>query len=146
MGWTTDLVTGVAAYLDTAGVGDWRPTGAYLPGETAITQRIVPISPDRCITLAPYPIGSATPGLADHQVAIQIRVRGIPDDSTDCDDLADAVYDELDGLHDVVLGGVAVVQMWRQSYTSLGVDTNGRWERSENYYADCMRPTVNNPD
>lgn len=146
MGWTTDLITGAAVYLDAQGVGDWRPTGAYQAGETAITQRIIPISPDRLITLAPYPIGTALPGMADHLTAIQIRVRGIPDDSTDCDDLADDVFDVLDSLGRTTLGGIPIVDMWRQSYTSLGQDTNRRFERSENYYVHAMRPGTNRTD
>src|SRR5690606_22439626 len=127
-------------HLDDAGVGVWRTSGIYTAGETGIVIRAVPQTPDRVITLAAYPLGTGIPGVADHQTAVQIRIRGTTDPRV-CDDLADAVYEALDGLGNVTLDGVDVVQAWRQSYTSLGQDSNGRWERSENYYLDTMRPT-----
>lgn len=144
-GWTSRLIAGLAQHLDDAGVGVYRPTGAYQASETAILDRAIPTSPDRIITLAAYPVGSSAPGLADHQTAVQIRVRGLQD-PRDCDDLADAIFERLDGAEHLTLGDVKVVQMWRQSYTSLGQDQLGRWERSENYYLDAMRPTANNTE
>lgn len=144
-GWTSRLIGGLAQHLDDAGVGVYRPTGAYAAGEVGIFDRRIATEPDRIITLAMYPVGTSLPGLADHQTAVQIRVRGTTD-PRDCDDLADAVFDLLDGAEHLTLGGVHVVQMWRQSYTSLGEDQLKRWERSENYYLDTMRPTANNND
>ncbi len=147
-GWTSRLIAGIAELLDATGVGAWHPDGTpYAAGETGILDRAIPPEPDRIITLAAYPIDSAEHvGMADHDCAVQVRVRGLPYDMRDCDDLADAVYDELDGLHDVVLGGIPIVLMWRQSYTSLGQDGSDRWERSENYYVRAMRPTRYNTD
>lgn len=144
-GWTSRLLTGLAELLDAEGIGDWNPSGLYTAGQTGILIRAIPPAPDRIITLAAYPAGANLPGLADHQVAIQIRPRA-GQDPRDCDDLADAVHDLLDGAEGLTLGGIAVVQAWRQSYTSLGDDANGRWQRSENYYLDAMRPTSNNTD
>ncbi|EEP73503.1 hypothetical protein MCAG_03830 [Micromonospora sp. ATCC 39149] len=144
-GWTSRLLTGLAEHLAAAGIGDWSPSGTYGPGDTGIVIRAVPQTPDRLITLAAYPVGSASPGVADHQLGVQIRVRA-GTDPRDCDDLADAVYELLDGATRLTLDGIAVVQIWRQSYTSLGDDSNGRWSRSENYYFDTMRPTSNNTD
>ncbi len=144
-GWTSRLLTGLAEHLQTAGVGLWRPTGVYQPADTAIVIRNIPQSPDRVITLAAYPVGQDAQGLADHTSGVQIRVRaGV--DPRECDDLADAVYDLLDSAAGLVFGGIPVVQMWRQSYTPLGQDSNSRWERSENYYVQAMRPTSNNTD
>lgn len=147
MAFTFDLLTGLAAYLDTAGVGDWRPDGsAYAAGEVAIVIRGIPQQPDRLITLAPYPVDSTRfRGMADHTLAIQARIRGTTDPRV-CDDLADDIFDQLDSLTGVTLGGVPIVQAWRQSYTSLGQDGNGRWEASHNYYFDVMRPTANKTD
>lgn len=149
MGWTSDLLVGLAEHLDAADVGTWRPTGAYLAGEIGITIRGIPQTPDQLITMAPYPLdGDEFRGMADHAVAIQFRVRGTQDPRS-ADDTADAVFELLDsiGTHGQVdLNGVKVVDMWRQSYTSLGQDTNGRWERSENYYLNVMRPTAHKTD
>ncbi|ROO51077.1 hypothetical protein EDC02_5941 [Micromonospora sp. Llam0] len=146
-GWTSRLIAGLAQHLEDAGVGTYRPDGsAYAAGETAIVQRLIPISPDRVITLAPYPIGTSLPGMADHLTAVQVRVRGLPGDSRDCDDLADSIFDVLDSLGRATWSGIPIVDMWRQSYTSLGQDGNGRPERSENYYVHAMRPTSNRTD
>jgi len=145
MAWTENLITGLAQYLAAGGVGVWRPTGVYTAGEVAIVYRAIPQTPDQVITLAAYPIGSTNPGLADHDTAVQVRIRGTADPLV-CDALADAVFDLLDSATGLSFGGVRVPQMWRQSYTSLGQDTNNRWERSENYYLQTMRPTVHNTD
>lgn len=142
-GWTSRLLTGLATHLAAAGIGLWRPTGAYQPGETAIIIRAIPATPDRIITLAAYPAGAA-PGNASITTGIQIRLRGSKD-PRDVDDLADAIFDLLDssGPHD--WNGVGVSQVYRQSYATLGADSTGRWERSENYYTDAERPTAHRP-
>lgn len=144
-GWTSKLLTGLAQYLAANAVGVWRPTGVYAAGETGILLRAIPQSPDRIIALAAYPVAAGYVGLADTTVGVQHRLRG-GTDPRDCDDLADAIYDLLDSATNLVFGGVHVVQMYRQSYVSLGADGNGRWERSENYYLDAMRPTAHRTD
>lgn len=145
-GWTSKVLVGLAVILDTANVGDWNPTGAYTANQTGILLRAVPPDPDRIITLAAYPVGTDLQGMADHTLGVQIRVRGLPDNPRDCDDLADSIFDELDSTGRATWGDVPVVQAWRQSYTSLGQDANGRWERSENYYVQAMRPTTHRTD
>lgn len=144
-GWTSRLLTGLAEHLAAAGVGTWRVTCAYTANEVGIYIRAIPQAPDRIITLAAYPIGTARQGLADHDAAVQIRLRGTADPRV-VEDQADAVYELLDGARRLTLGGIPVQLVWRQSYTSLGDDTAGRWERSENYYLQAMRPTSNNTD
>ncbi|MFG2059666.1 minor capsid protein [Micromonospora sp. NPDC048930] len=145
-GWTSRLLTGLAEHLAAASVGDWNAAGLYTDDQTGIFIRAVPPSPNRIITLAAYPVGTELQGMADHLTGVQIRVRGIPGSPQDCDDLADAIFDELDSLTGVTWGGIPVKQVWRQSYTSLGQDNNSRWERSENYYIDTMRPTAHRTD
>lgn len=142
-GWTTNLLTGLAEHLDAAAIGTWRPTGTYTAGETAIVIRGIPPAPDRLITLAPYPVGSPA-GRSTITHGIQIRMRASAD-PRDVDDLADAVFDLLDSAGPLRFGGVVVNQLYRQSYTSLGQDSTGRWERSENYYVDAERPTAHRP-
>lgn len=144
-GFTSRLLVGLAEHLHAAGVGTWRATGAYQAAETGICIRAIPQNPERIITLAAYPLGTALQGMADHLTGVQIRLRGTADPRV-CDDLADAVFDELDGLAGARWEEIPIVQMWRQSYTSLGQDGNQRWERSENYYVHAMRPTSNNTD
>jgi hypothetical protein len=144
-GWTSRLLTGVAERLDAAGVGVWRDSGAYATNEIGIFIRKIPTDPDRFISLAAYPVGTDLKGMQDHLSGVQIRLRGTEDPRV-CDDLADAVFDELDSLGRATLGTIAVVDMWRQSYTSLGQDAQRRWERSENYYVEAMRATTTRTD
>jgi len=143
-GWTSRLITGLAELLHNGGAGTWRPTGAYTANEIAIVIRDIPQQPDRLITLAPYVI-AAPIGIADYVLGVQVRTRGTTDPRS-AEDIADACYELLDSLGGVVLGGVAVVQISRRSYTSMGKDANGRWETSSNYAVEAMRPTANRTD
>lgn len=140
-GWTSRLLAGLAQYLTDHGVGVWRPTGpAYGAGETGISVRAILDTPDRLITLAAYPV-DAPAGVADATEGVQVRMRaGL--DPREVDDLADQVYELLDSATGLTLGGIAVVQIHRNSYAPMGADTAGRWERADNYYLDLMRPTV----
>lgn len=141
MGWTRDLVEGLAEHIAGAGIGVWRPNGVYTAAETAIVHRAIPPAPDRLITLALYPVDNGMAGLTNLTTGIQIRVRA-PGPPGECDDLADALFDLLDSAEHLDLGGIYVNQLYRQSYTSLGQDSSRRWERSENYYGEAERPTI----
>jgi hypothetical protein len=145
-GWTSRLLAGMAQHIETAGIGTWDPTGTtYADDQTAIVIRAIPDQPDRLITLTAYPLGTNLPGMADHVTGVQIRLRAGPD-PRDCDDLADAIFDLLDGASGLTWGDIPVKDINRRSYTSLGQDGSRRWERSENYIVDAMRPTSNNTD
>ncbi|WKU08012.1 minor capsid protein [Micromonospora sp. HUAS LYJ1] len=140
-GWTSRLLAGLAQHIAAAGIAIWRPTGGYQASEVGIVIRGIPTSPDRIITLAPYPV-SSTPGLADITQGVQIRLRGTSDPRV-VEDLADSVFELLDSAGRLTLGGIAVVDIYRQSYAALGADGNSRWEMSHNYYVEAMRPTNN---
>lgn len=144
-GWTSLLIVGIAERLHTAGVGIWRETGAYGAGETAIVIRGIPDAPDRIITIADYPVPTDLRGMQDHTIGLQFRLRGTNDPRV-CSDLGDAIFAELDSLGRATLNGIAVVDAWRQSYTSLGQDANRRWEASHNYYFAAMRATTTRTD
>jgi hypothetical protein len=144
-GFTSRLLAGMAQHLEDAGIGSWSPAGVYAASDTGITIRAIPDHPDRLITLASYPLGTNLPGMADHLTAVQIRLRAGPD-PRECDDLADAIFDLLDGTSGLIWGGIPVKDVGRRSYTSMGQDGSRRWERSENYIVDAMRPTSNNTD
>lgn len=145
-GWTSRLITGLAEYLAANGIGAWRPNGpAYNANETAIVDRDMPPQPDRVITLADYPVINGLTGMADHTTGVQIWVRGTTSRLV-CRDIGDQVFDLLDSATRLTLGGIPIVQIYRQSYTSLGKDGNGRWEASHNYYVEAMRPTANRTD
>lgn len=144
--WTVTLVEGIAEYLAGLGAGVWSPNGVYDSTDTGILYRAVPQSPDRIITLAPYPTGRDDPELIEVSVGLQVRTRGTTD-PRDVDRIADRVYDGLHGATALTLAGdLQVMQIYRQSYTSMGQDQTGRWERSDNYYIDAMRPSLHRPD
>ncbi len=145
MGWTTDLLTGLAVHLDAQDVGVWRPTGAYTADETGIIRRAIPEQPNRIITLATYGVDDRR-GMQEQTIGLQIRVRGLPRNPDDCDDLADAVFEALDSIGHTTWAGVEIVDCYRQSHASLGADGQHRWSRSENYYVDAMRATTYNTD
>jgi hypothetical protein len=135
-GWTSRLLTGCAGHLQAAGIGVWRDSGIYTAAEVGIVMQAIPSSPD--------PV-SSIPGLADITQGLQVRVRGTQDPRV-AQDLGDAIFDLLDSASGLRWGGIPVVQVYRQSYASLGTDTGGRWQVSHNYYVDAMRATTNRTD
>lgn len=137
MSWTTDLMTGVAEHLAAQGVGTWRPSGIYSASETGIIFRSVPQGPDRVVVLSPYPVEDDA-RLTDAIQGLQVISRATQD-PREADALDDAVFNALQGLRGVVLGGVPVVLAWRQSGASLGQDGNQRWSLSSNYYLRVRR-------
>lgn len=147
-GWTTNLLTGLAEYLAAAGIGVWRPpeqSEPYGPDDVAIVLGAMPAEPERAIVLAAYPVSEGL-ALANVRVGVQVRTRA-GNDPRDVQDLDDAVWEQLHGATGLVLGGVDVVQVFRQSSATLGHarDQTARWERVSNYYMDAMRPTVARP-
>ncbi|WP_130012139.1 minor capsid protein [Serinicoccus sediminis] len=135
----TDLLTGLAERLDAAGHGTWSEQGIWTPGQTAITHKLMPTAPDRVIALTAY---GPTDDLVGGRIQrIQVRTRA-PGRPTDVDDLDEAIYQDLHGLADVVIGGVHVVSLERISQASLGRDADDRWGLSSNYAAQIGAPTA----
>lgn len=151
MGWTNNLLAGLAADLDSAGIADWDPTGPYSPTAAApvITLRSLPDRPDRAIALSVYTdIDTDDAGLGDVLVAVQARIRDRS--ASAVDDLADLIWDRWHGLAGLVVGSgetaVHTVLIRRRSSALLGVDGSRRWERADNYYIAATRPNTNRPD
>jgi hypothetical protein len=142
-GFETNLLTGIAQLLATAGLGTWRDTGVYTAAETGIVFDTVPATPDRVITLTDYVV-TDDPTLSDSVIGVQVRTRWGGQDPRPVKDLDGSIFDALHGLEGVNLtGGVHIVSMFRRSGTSMGSDTNNRWMRSSNYYATVHRPSTN---
>jgi hypothetical protein len=141
VGFTTDLMTGVAQRLHAAGVGVWKPTGAYLDTEVGIVLGVPSQQPPSLIALAVYRVAD-DPALSDSVVGLQVRVRGSDEDPRKADDLADGVFDALQGLHGADVNGVRLVYSRRTSMLPLGVDGNGRQERTDNYDLTVHRPST----
>lgn len=137
-GWTRLMLEALAAHLGEVTSATWRPTGAYLAGDTAITIARRPTSPDRLIVLTPYVSGYTIPGL--DSPGLQVWFRGEPGYVLD---LADEVDEALNGLHDIQLGPAWLTLITRKNGDDLGADQGtdpaGRHERVHNYYLKASR-------
>jgi hypothetical protein len=143
MGYTIDLVTGLAEHLADAGIGTWKPDGDYTADDIAIVVGPhIPQAPDSVVCLTPYVVPGNQPGLSEHVTGVQVRCRGPASDPRTAEDLADVVFDTLQGLGPTTLGGLPVAHVWLQSSAPLGPDTSHRHERSDNYYIQANRATT----
>ncbi len=140
MGFTSDLLAGIAQKLDADDVAVWKPTGTYLDNEIGIVLGVPTQSPPSLIALAAYN-NNDDPALSDSTLMLQARVRGPDADPRKADDLADAVFDALQGLRATV-NGVRIVYGKRNSTYPLGIDGNGRHERTDNYDLMVHRPST----
>lgn len=140
-GFQTDLAVGFAQLLAAKGVATWNAAGAYTSGQTGIILRALPQAPDRVIVLAPYGVDDDLVH-GDDITGLQVTTRWGGGDPRPNDDLADAVFDQLQGLPRTVLStGIVVEQCFRRSGTSLGQDANSRWRTVQNFYVTAHRPT-----
>lgn len=138
--WESDLVQGIAQYLEDNGVGVYRSDGTpYATGETAIVFGELPSSPDRAIGLSLY---SAT----DHpvqnlsSVRLQLMCRGAVNSNLDVGALATAAFSALQGLVYRDFGTAHLIQAGRVSAVPTGVDGNRRYTRADNYECDVNTP------
>jgi len=143
----TDLLDGLAQTIAAAGNGVYRADDStYSPGETAVVFVIMPDKPDRVICLTEYLL-TAHPSLPLDRVGVQIRTRGLPNDSFDEKVLRDGVRDCVHALTDRQYGSCHLIQMLFASGVPLGVDAAGRSESSQNFTVDVDMPaTLNRPD
>jgi len=146
-GFETNLLNGMAAGLQTAGIGTWRTSGAYAAGETGIVIGDFTSAPDAQIALDTY-------GVADHYslstsvIGLQVRCRWGGGDPRPAKDLAALIFDLWHGSQHLVVGtgaaAVHIVKCERSSGpASLGRDTNNRWANVQNFYCTCRRPSSN---
>lgn len=137
MGHTSQLLTGLAELMESAGLGVYRPDGVITDGETGIFLHRLPEAPDRAYALTPYPVEDT--GLTDVIDGVQIRMRAGPN-PVEVLNMADAVRDLLHMRENTVFGAVRVSLIWRQSQAPMGQDAHGREELTSNYYARSNRP------
>ncbi|MGH3745810.1 MAG: minor capsid protein [Micromonosporaceae bacterium] len=146
MGFSTDLLKGVAELLGDTTSAIWRPDGsAYGPAEIPIVLGSLPTSPDRALGLALYGAQQSSDDVAqaDSMTGLQVRVRGRKGDTTIVDDLADEVFEQLQGLSDHTLStGVHLLLVDRRIVAPLGMDGNGRYERADSYDLTVHRPSL----
>ena len=126
---TVDLLTGLSAYLAAHSI------------TTPVFFKVLPTSPDRCIAITAYS-SVDEPKIALSHVRVQFWFRSVVNDSLDVDDLADSVFALLQGAENVTFGTAHMVQALRVSSIQLGIDSNKRAERSDNYEFDLDVPTT----
>ncbi|GHE38802.1 hypothetical protein GCM10018785_05430 [Streptomyces longispororuber] len=71
---------------------------------------------------------------------VQVRMRR-GRDPREVEDLADDVFDLLHNRRGLVLNGVHVALIWRQSQAPMGQDVHGRQEIAATYYLRATRPS-----
>jgi hypothetical protein len=142
--WTDDLLTGVAAWLADLGVGTWAPDDPVEGQTRPFIDGALPEAPDVAAGLTAY---SAVddPAMADTLQPIQFMLRGTQDPKI-VREFGDDIYDVLHGATGLVLGGVHVPLVYRQSCPPMGIDSSGRLLVAHNYYFEAMRPTASRPD
>lgn len=144
-GYTSDLLLGLAQYLDANGVGVYKPTG-YLASDTGIFLKGLPDAPDRAISITTYATSDMVK-IAQTTVRVQLWLRGVPNNTLDVDDLGDQLFALLQGMENRDFGSAHVIQAYRISSGQLGTDTNNRSQRSDNYQFDLnVPPTSGRPD
>ncbi|WP_127572784.1 minor capsid protein [Georgenia faecalis] len=133
------MTVALGEYLHALGVGVWSPSGALPRDAVGITVKAMPAQPDSVIVLSPYPVTGS--GASDVTLGMQIRCRagGLP---TAVDDLADHIYDALHGARNLQLGPARVALVWRASHAQMGVDGDGRWDTTSNFYLQTAHPSA----
>jgi hypothetical protein len=146
-GFSTNLLTNLATYLQTNSLGTWNTSGAYTSSQTGITLYTMPQGvTDKIICLSAY--GVSDDFHSNHSIiGVQIRCRWSGTNPTLADDLADSIFQLLQGADHLTLGtgatATTVVKCERNSFVSLGQDANGRWSNSTNYYLTMYLPSTN---
>jgi len=135
----SDLLAGLAQLFDDEGFGTYNQSGVFTADQTGITIKAVPEKPDNLIVITPtFTIDNAE--MNDSTQGVQIRFRGSADPRSVLDRDA-AIFDRIHGMHGVVIGGMNVVLVSRQSSLPWPQDQNQRCEHSSNYSVQVARPT-----
>ncbi|HEY1176984.1 MAG TPA: minor capsid protein [Phytomonospora sp.] len=140
MSFLPDIVDGIARLLAAKGVATYRPTGIYTATETAITDSVMPDSPDRAIVLTAYDTADREEH-TDCTVFLQVRTRA-RQDPREVANLDEDVFGVIHGLRDQQFGQAAVRLIKRDNTAPMGADSSGRHERSSNYTIRAQRPTT----
>lgn len=141
MSYESDLLRGLAQYLNDAGAAVYKPTGGYQSGDAAVVFGELPTAPDRAVGITLYASTDA-PKEALSSVRVQFMFRGSVNNSLDVGDLAAGVFSAVQGLQEQAFGSCYVIQAGRVSAVPLGLDGNKRSLRSDNYQLDINTPAT----
>lgn len=140
-GWTTELLTDIAAYSAAGDIGTWNPAGDYTTSEIGIFLYAVPHEPDQIITLADYDVIDAD-DTGDVTVLVQARFRGQANRPATAKALRDAFRTRFNGLEHVTFGGTHITQMFATTSPDLGFDQNNRLELTTNFTLQARHETA----
>lgn len=136
MTYTNDLLNGIAALLDTEGVGVFRPDDVIGADEVGLFRGVMPDEPDVAIAINDYPVDDDD--TTNAITGVQFRMRAGRDPNAIAE-LADTVFDLLHSRRHYVVNGVHIELSWRQSQAWIGQDPQGRMELTSNYYFRAVR-------
>lgn len=128
----SQILNGLAAWLAANDFGVFTLTGVYQPTDRAITLKRLPGKPDSALAVNVYDVLDPVPPVLGRVVKVQLRFRA-PGPPDVVDDWADEVCRSLNYLHNFMAGDLKVSRAHRISFASLGLDENGREERTDNY-------------
>ena len=140
-GWEAAIIVGLCELL--ADVTDWIYSDT-LAGTVQLAPVAVPDQPDRVCVVNTYgdawqdgesPIGG---------IMVQLRFRSRRDMPLDVKALAAQAFDQLHAARNLIVGGVRVDSIYRDSYAELGRDSTRRWERTDNYQLTVALPATSN--
>lgn len=133
-----DLLDGIAADLNTAGLGVYDPARVWTAADTATAVRIgpMPAAPDRVIVLGGYRLGGDSPDVPSGQINVQFRTRCPSLDPRLLETLDGGIYDLLQGMTGRPYGSIVVTQALHKSSLDIGQDSNNRLMRSMNVAFD----------
>ncbi|MFL1904759.1 minor capsid protein [Streptomyces tauricus] len=137
MNLTATLTRGIAALLDSEGIGRFDEGAVIADPDTGIFLGTMPDTPSRAICITPYPV--MDDDTTNAITALQLRLRA-GHDLTAISELADAVKDVLHERRNYVLDGLHVQLSWRNSQAWIGQDPQKRMELTSNFYFRTTRP------
>lgn len=143
----TDLLVGIAEELHAAGVGLWGGLNTVVtssPTLPAIVLRQLPSEPAFVLALYHYRV-SADAKLTDSIIGVNFRARSGTKNPGPASVALEGVFLRLHALGRFRFGigtdhELRITDMYWQSEADLGPDTNGRPERSANYYVQLNQP------
>lgn len=144
MGFTDDLLTGVATRLAGHSVGVWKPVGVYADAEVGIVLGLPTQGPPALIALSTFDDDAAVE--SDSVLTLRVHLRAPGPDQAAVDELADAVHGVLHDVWGIALDTLRLVYARRLSSEPPKLDTNGRYQRVDEYELAVPRPSATPTD
>lgn len=137
----TTLIRGIAALIAESGAGVWSTTTAYAASQVGIYDGTIPEDTIEGIGLAAYPVDD--PVHSTSTIGVQVTFRSTS--KAALRDRAETVFDALHAMWGRDLGTLRLEHLLRRSSADLGIDEQGAFRRTDNYYAIVNHPTANRP-